>query len=42
MISQMQRRIQMSFVTEELIIDLSPVLKQLEEKQHIEMANSVW
>ena len=38
----MQRRIQTSLVTEELIINLSPALKRLEEKQHIEMANSVW
>ena len=35
----------MSLVTEDVIINLSPVLKWLEEKQHNEMflvANFVW
>ena len=35
----------MSFVTEDVIINLSPVFKWLEEKQHTEIfsvANPVW
>ena len=41
----MQQHMYMYFVTEDMIINLSPVFKLLEEKQHTEMflvANFVW
>ena len=41
----MQQHIYMYFVTEDMIINLSPVFQRLEEKQRTEMflvANIVW
>ena len=41
----MQGRIQTSLVTEDVIINLLPIFKRLEEKQHAEMfsvTNFVW
>ena len=45
LISKIQRRIETSLVTEDVIISLLPVFKRLEEKQHIEMfpvTNFAW
>ena len=41
----MQGRIQTPMVTEDVLINLSPIFKQLEEQKHTEMfsvANFVW